>query len=117
DLFYSTKGAGGDDLWGAVRQYDPGSPAWQIYDHCAALLRLYAVYSIFVEDLVADYLQSLPHAYGTYDRLPEPVLRQHRIGFGQIMLKLGDSGPYRHLKESEIILQLSNGMAGVSPYK
>jgi hypothetical protein len=121
ELFYSKEQPPGqasntEDVWKTVRGRDPGRPAWQVYDHCAALLRLYAVYSIFLEDLVADYLSALPELYETYDQLPEPILKQHRTGFGQIMLKLGDAGPYRHLKESEIILQLSQGVSGARPY-
>lgn len=121
-LFYSKQPQADDasnteDLWQAVRARDPGRSAWLVYDHCAALLRLYAVYSIFLEDLVADYLGALPEVYETYDQLPEPILKQHRTGFGQIMLKLGDAGPYRHLRESEIILQLSQGVSGARPYR
>jgi HEPN superfamily protein len=120
-LFYAKESVAGqesnvEDLWQVVRGRDPGRSAWQVYDHCAALLRLYAVYSIFLEDLVADYLSTLPEIYETYDLLPEPILKQHRTGFGQIMLKLGDTGPYRHLRENDIILQLSQGMSGARPY-
>jgi len=121
-FFYSSepqtgKASNTEDMWQAVRPRDPGKSAWLVYDHCAALLRLYAVYSIFLEDLVTDYLGALPEVYETYDQLPEPILKQHRTGFGQIMLKLGDAGPYRHLRESEIILQLSQGMSGARPYR
>jgi hypothetical protein len=121
ELFYSRQAQAGqasntEDLWRDVRGRDPGRSVWQIYDHCAALLRLYAVYSIFLKDLVADYLSALPALYETYDQLPEPILKQHRTGFGQIMLKLGDAGPYPHLRESEIILQLSQGMSGARSY-
>ena len=105
-----------EDLWQAVRGQDPGKFAWLVYDHCAALLRLYAVYSIFIEDLVADYLLYLPGLYETYGQLPEVILKQHRTGFGQILLRLGDAGPYRHLREGDIILQLSQGLGGAQPY-
>jgi MAE_28990/MAE_18760-like HEPN len=121
ELFYTGQPPQGPpsnikDLWEAVRGRDPGRPAWQVYDHCAALLRLYAAYSIFLEDLVADYLRSLPELYENYHQLPDSILKQHRTGFGQIMLKLGDAGPYRHLRESDIILQLSQGVSGARPY-
>lgn len=121
ELFYSAPAgiegeAKSEDLWRAVRERDPGKFAWLVYDHCAALLRLYAVYSIFIEDLVSDYLVFLPGLYETYDQLPESVLRQHRAGFGQILLRLGDAGRYRHLREGDIILQLSQGLGGAQPY-
>jgi len=105
------------DSWGPLCAQHPGRAVWQIYDHCAALTRLYAVYSIFVEDVVSEYLRVLPQLYETYDQLPPPVLKQHRVGFGQILLRLGDAGPYRHLREGEIIEQLSHGLAGGRPYR
>jgi hypothetical protein len=104
------------DQWSAVRLRDPGKLSWQIYNHCAAVTRLYAIYSAFVEDLVAEYLKILPRLYETYDLLPEAVLNQHRTGVGQILLKLGDTGPYRHLKEGEIIPKLAHGLTGGHPY-
>jgi hypothetical protein len=121
ELFYSKKPQTQaepvtEDPWQTIRARDPGRSAWQVYDHSAALLRLYAVYSVFLEELVKDYLTVLPELYETYDQLPEPVLKQHRTGFAQIMLRIGDAGPYRHLKESEIVLQLSKGISGERPY-
>jgi hypothetical protein len=104
------------DPWHDIRKRNPGKTKWQVYDHCASLTRLYAVYSIFVDELVSEYLRVLPELYETYDQLPESILNQHRIGFGQILLKLGDTGPYRHLRESDIISQLSHGLSGGRPY-
>jgi hypothetical protein len=119
-LFYasvpSTPSADGSDIWAPVRATELKRSDWQIYDHCAAFTRLYAVYEVFVADLVSEYLQTLPQLYTRYDELPESVLRQHRVGFGQILLKLGIEGPFRHLKEAEIVGMLSNGLTGGTPY-
>lgn len=112
-LFHEAKP---EDPWQDVRQNDPGKTLWQIYDHCASLTRLYAVYSIFVEELVSEYLRMLPELYESYSELPQAVSRQHRAGFGQILLKLGDVGPYSHLREMEIIPQLSHSLTGGRPY-
>lgn len=116
ELFYSAQEASSPDPWSAIRTKDPSRLGWQVYDHCAALLRLYAVYSIFVEDLVGDYLVGLPEIYESYELLPEPILKQHRTGIGHILLKIGETGPYRHLKDSEVILEFSKGMTGARPY-
>lgn len=105
-----------EDPWQAIRGRDPGKKIWQIYDHCAALTRLYAIYSTFVEDIATEYLRLLPKLYEKYEELPDAVLKQHRVGFGQILLKLGEYGPYRHLKEVEIFAQLSHGLGGGKPY-
>lgn len=112
-LFHEVKPG---DEWESVRGNDPGKTRWQIYDHCACLTRLYAVYSIFVEDLISEYLKILPQLYENYSELPLAVSRQHRTGFGQILLKLGDVGPYSHLREMDIIQQLSHSLTGGRPY-
>src|SRR6267154_576404 len=104
------------DPWQPIRDRDPGKTKWQVYDHCASVTRIYAVYSIFVDELVSEYLRILPELYETYDQLPEAILNQHRTGFGQILLKLGGTGPYRHLREIDIISQLSHGLSGGRPY-
>lgn len=116
-LFYPEKSANpAADPWQTVRNRDPGKKTWQVYDHCAALTRLYAIYSTFVEDIATEYLRRLPGLYEKYEQLPDAVLKQHRVGFGQILLKLGETGPYRHLREGEIIAQFSHGLGGGQPY-
>jgi hypothetical protein len=112
-------GSVGDELdcWALVRSKSPNRLDWQIYDHCAAFTRLYAVYERFIEDLIAEYLELIPTLYPSYNELPEPILRQHRLGCGQILLKLGSEGPYRHLREEEIVARLSDGLAGRANYR
>jgi hypothetical protein len=112
-LFHDVKPG---DPWEGVRHNDPGKTLWQIYDHCACLTRLYAIYAIFVEELISEYLRMLPQLYENYSELPQAVSRQHRAGFGQILLKLGDVGPYSHLREMDIIPQLSHSLTGGRPY-
>src|SRR4051812_36175431 len=51
----------------------PDKLDWQIYDHCAALTRLYAVYEQYVGDLVGEYVRLLPTLYSKYADLPECV--------------------------------------------
>jgi len=94
----------------------PNRLVWQIYDHCAALTRLYAVYETFVEELATEYLRLLPALYEQYEKLPDPILRQHRIGIAQILLKVGDAGPYRELQERDVVAHLADGLAGDRPY-
>jgi hypothetical protein len=38
----------------------PDSVEWRIYDHCAAIIRLYAIYEQFVGDMIRDWLALLP---------------------------------------------------------
>jgi hypothetical protein len=99
-----------------LRAAAPKRLVWQIYDHCAALTRLYAVYASFVEELTTEYLRLLPTLYHQYEQLPEPIVRQHRIGIAQILLRLGDAGPYRELQERDVVEHLADGLAGDRPY-
>jgi hypothetical protein len=38
----------------SLRSKAPTTTEWRIYDHCAALTRLYAIYERFVEEVIAD---------------------------------------------------------------
>jgi hypothetical protein len=89
---------------------------WQIYDHCAAFTRLYAAYEQFVNDLVSNYVDLLPRLYILYDDLPEAVSVNHRIGLGQMLIKIGARKQYRDIDEAAIIRALSGGIAGSSSY-
>jgi len=99
-----------------LRKTAPGKSAWQVYDHCAAFTRLYAVFEQFIEELVGEYLRMLPNMYLKYEDLPENVKTQHRIGIGQILLKLGKEGLYSHLDEKQIIQHLAEALIGSPNY-
>lgn len=105
-----------DPHLGEIRKTAPPKSSWQVYDHCAAFTRLYAVYEHFVENLVSDYLGLLPALYPQYEELPPGVTKQHRVGVGQILLKVGKDGPYKDLQEKEIIRGLSHGLLGNPEY-
>jgi len=99
-----------------IRYSGLSKSSWQVYDHCAAFTRLYAVYEQFVEDLASDYLRVLPDLYKKYVDLPPNVQKQHRIGIGQILMKLGKDGPYKELDEGGVIKGWSDGLAGNEHY-
>jgi hypothetical protein len=104
------------DPWEQVRTLVPSKLDLQIYNHCASVTRLYAAYATFVDELVKEYLRILPELYSAYPDLPIAILKQHRLGLSQILLKLGESGPYSHLQEVDIVATLSKGLAGQFPY-
>src|SRR5579859_315417 len=114
--------AGADDNLKAAHALSrlvPGAPSkvdWQIYDHCAALTRIYAAYERFVGELVAEYVRLLPNLYGKYSDLPESVTTQHRVGIGQILLKMGEKGLYKKLEEQVVVRELAAGLSGASGY-
>lgn len=89
---------------------------WQIYDHCAAVTRIYAAYDRFVSELVTEYLDLLPRLYFKYSDLPPSITKQHRLGIGNILRKLGDRGPYKKLDERTVVAQLAAGLSGTEGY-
>jgi hypothetical protein len=94
----------------------PSKLDWQIYDHCAAVTRLYAAYARFVGDLVAEFLRLLPTLYATYSDLPTSITMQHRVGIGQILLKMGEKGHYKKLEEEPVVRELAASLSGASGY-
>src|SRR5205807_4397155 len=114
--------AGADDLVQTTHDLVrllPNMPAkldWQIYDHCAALTRLYAAYERYVGELVSEYVRLLPKIYVKYSELPPEITNQHRVGVGQILLKIGEKGPYKNLEEQVVVRELAAGLSGASEY-
>ncbi|MFY9644655.1 MAG: MAE_28990/MAE_18760 family HEPN-like nuclease [Terriglobales bacterium] len=101
----------------AFVEFPGGAPDkldWQTYDHCAALTRLYAVYDRFVAELVAEFILLLPRLYLKYADLPPDLIKHHRIGIGQILLKMGEKGRYKNLEEGAVVQELAAGLSGSS---
>jgi len=92
----------------------PDKVDWQVYDHCAAVTRIYAVYERFVSDLVGEYVRQLPKLYEKYSDLPLSVTKQHRRGIGHILLKLGETGLYKNIEEEVVVAQLAAGLSGAA---
>jgi hypothetical protein len=103
------------DLAGLISNA-PNKLDWQIYDHCAALTRLYAAYEQYVGELVGEYVRLLPRLYVKYSELPASITTQHRVGVGHILLKIGEKGPYKNLEEQVIVRELAAGLSGASEY-
>jgi hypothetical protein len=104
------------DLLSAVSTA-PNRLDWQLYDYCASLTRLYAIFDSFLDEVIGDYLSVLPEIFDEYSKLPESLLRQHRLGVAQILSKLSKEGHYRHLSETDVITLIFQGLSGSKPYK
>lgn len=85
---------------------------WQIFDHCAAFTRLYAIYEQFITDIITEYLRTLPQIYPSYSELPDSCKTQHRAAVGQILQKWSEDGHYNTLTELGIVQGLADGLAG-----
>ncbi len=96
----------------SIEQTSPARSVWALYDHCAAVTRLYAIFEDFVDSIVKEYLEALPSIFPNYVDLPPSVLNQHRHGVAQILSKLGDKGLYRHLSERDTLVGITDGYLG-----
>ena len=101
----------------AVAAACPSRVDWQLFDHCAGVTRLYALYEKFVEDLVTAYVDQLPSFYPIYSGLPKPTQKQHRVGVGQLLHKWSESGLYGHLTKDAIAAGLADGLRGTRGYR
>lgn len=94
----------------------PGRLDWQIYDHSAAISRLYAAYEGYVNQLVAAYVNMLPDLYRNASDLPENIAVNHRVGIGQILIKIGVNKQYREVEEATAIRALTAGLGSGTRY-
>jgi hypothetical protein len=89
---------------------------WLVYDYCAVVTRLYAIYERFVEDLITEWLEYLPKIVTEYSDLEERIKDTHQIGVGKLLLDLKKKR-FEHLSINEVIQGLFNGVTGKEKYK
>ncbi|NEQ36682.1 MAG: hypothetical protein F6K40_10500 [Okeania sp. SIO3I5] len=65
----------------------PNDKDWELYEHCAVVTRLYAIYENFVEDLISSWLKYLQNIVENYLELDEKIQNTHREGVGRILLE------------------------------
>ncbi|MEB3830000.1 MAE_28990/MAE_18760 family HEPN-like nuclease [Phormidium sp. CCY1219] len=94
----------------------PDRTQWRIYDHCAVVIRLYAIYERFVEDLISEWLRDLPNLVPNYSNLEDRVQNTHREGVGRLLLELRKNR-FQHLSMKDILHGLYQGMAGDRDYQ
>lgn len=94
-----------------LKQNLPDVTEWRVYDHCAVVTRLYAIYEHFVEDLVRDWVQRLPEIFPLYSDLADSIRDTHRIGVGRLLLDL-TKNKFQHLSVEGVIRGLFSGVTG-----
>lgn len=94
----------------------PKAREWRIYDHCAVVTRLYAIYESFVEELLRDWLILLPEIYPRYLDLQETIRNTHQVGVGKILTEL-KKNKYEHLSPEKVMQGLFYGNTGEKEYE
>lgn len=99
-----------------MRAQAPKKVPWQIFDHCAAISRIYALYEKAISDIVELYLSLLPKVFPNYADLAEKLRVQHRTGVGQILIKWSLTHPlFGGISEADIASGLADGLRA-KPY-
>jgi hypothetical protein len=98
-----------------LRQQAPDATRWQVLDHCAAVVRLCAIYERFVKDIVEEWLAYQPSLHPRYEDLPLPVRDAHRLGIAVILRGLS-SPRYSHLSERTVVGPYHDGLSGKRQY-
>lgn len=99
-----------------IKQDVPEMTEWRIYDHCAAVTKLYAIYENFVEDLIRDWLSLLPQLYSNYIDLDERIRNTHKVGVARLLLDL-NKNRYEHLAIEDVVNSLYLGINNKTNYE
>ncbi|MTJ55089.1 hypothetical protein FJR38_21665 [Anabaena sp. UHCC 0253] len=91
----------------------------RVYDQCAVVTRLYAIYESFVEDLIQSWLILLPDLYPNYLDLDNAIRKTHQSGVGRLLQEIlrEDNNRYKELSAQKVILGLLNGETGENKYE
>jgi hypothetical protein len=93
----------------------PGVTDWRVYDHCAVVTRLYAIYERFVENLITDWVRLLPSIFPRYVDLEETIQNTHRMGVGRLLCDL-KKNRFEHLSIDQVVQGLFRGVTGEEEY-
>lgn len=94
----------------------PRASDWRIYDHCAVVTQLYAIYERFVEDLVTHWIGLLPEMFPLYLQLEDRVRDTHQMGVGQLLLNL-KKNRFQHLCIEKVVRGLFQGVTRENKYE
>ena len=86
----------------------------RIYDHCAAITRLYALYEAFIEDALETWLEYLEQN-GKYTDLPETMQNHYRSGMARVFQHF-DKARYAGLKLADVARSYAVTVGGQEPF-
>lgn len=107
--------AGQDSPLSNIALNSPTSYQSRRYDHCAVLIRLYATYEIFVEELISEFLNILPTLYH-YADLDEGFHTEHRNGIAYLLQKL-DMDRYKTRSPETVAKSYLDAISGGNAYE
>jgi len=101
-----------------LREDIPSEREWRVYDHCAAVTRLYAIYEGFVEELITNWVQVLPEMFPLYSDLKDEIRDTHQIGVGKLLLELKKKkNRFQHLSVEKVVRGLLRAVTDEETYE
>ncbi len=94
----------------------PNQRNWQVYDHCAVVTRLYAIYEKFVKNLISDWLALLPDLVPNYSNLEQSIQQTHQQGVGRLLQEL-KKNRFQHLTAEKVVRGLVLGITTNEKYE
>ena len=94
----------------------PDKNDWRVYDHCATVTRLYAIYESFVEDIIKEWLKILPELVSSYSDLEDKIQNTHREGIGRLLLEL-KKNRYQNLSVEKVVQGFLSGVTNSKQYE
>lgn len=103
-------------LFAKIKQDIPSDKEWEIYEHCATVTRLYAIYENFIEELIRNWLVILPQIYLNYTELDERIKITYQIGVGKLLIDL-NKNRYKSLSIEDVVGGIFRGVSHDSEYE
>lgn len=94
----------------------PARRDWLVFNHCASVTRIYAIWERFVEDTLDAWLRVLPKLYQRYTSLPAVLIYEHKAGVARLLPKVGE-GRFRHLTPEKLLRGIYRGVSAEAAYE
>ena len=89
---------------------------WTIYDHCAALTRIYSIFEIFYTSFSREICQILTKDSSAHSSLDEKTRTAYRKGIARILLEIHEKHYHRQLNVQDVSSMFSAAVTGTTPY-
>jgi len=99
----------------ALREVAPPSTSWRIYDHCAAMSRIYALFEQFCESILADWID-FRVLNVAFNSLPAKLQDSYAAGFASILSDI-HKVRFNHISSSDLIAEYHKALKGEIGYR
>ncbi len=99
-----------------LREEFPPQSRWRIFEHCAAVTRLYAILEQCVGELVRAWLDDLPSVVPDYPSLGSSFEGAHRRGVAWVLQNI-DHNRNKHLLSETICREFADAVSGIPKFK